>query len=88
MCGRVVCSACSPEKADIAQLMGAGTGKKVERICKNCKKPVIVVTGGGVISSVKGIYPWVDRLCGIHVGACVHVHICVLVEFSAVHVHI
>ena len=49
MCGRVVCSACSPEKADIAKLSGAGTSGKIERICKHCKKPVILVTGGGVM---------------------------------------
>lgn len=42
MCGRVVCSQCSPDKADIAQLSGLSPSGKLERICSQCKKPLIV----------------------------------------------
>ena len=41
MCGRVVCSHCSPDKADIAQLSGAPPSGKLERICSQCNKPSI-----------------------------------------------
>ncbi len=57
MCGRVVCSTCSPEKADITKLSGGTKGSgsgKLERVCKSCKKPVILVTGGGVMGMEKG----------------------------------
>lgn len=51
MCGRLVCSQCSPGKGDIAQLSGATPSGKLERICKQCNKPVIVKTGGGPMDS-------------------------------------
>ena len=54
MCGRVVCSNCSPEKADIAKLSGKQTGSgKMERVCNTCKKPVILVTGGRATGTEK-----------------------------------
>lgn len=47
MCGRIVCSQCSPHKADIAQLSGAVPSGKVERVCRQCNKPLVLVVGGG-----------------------------------------
>ena len=44
MCGRVVCSHCSPEKADISQLSGAQPSGKLERICNHCKKPLVIAS--------------------------------------------
>lgn len=44
MCGRVICSHCSPEKADISQLSGAQPSGKLERICKHCNKPLVIAS--------------------------------------------
>lgn len=36
MCGRVVCSSCSPHKADIARLNGSEGSGRLERVCSAC----------------------------------------------------
>ena len=41
MCGRVICSSCSPDKVDISELVGAEPSGKLERVCKQCNKPFV-----------------------------------------------
>lgn len=61
MCGRIVCSQCSPHKADIAQLSGAKPSGKTERVCRQCNKPLVLCVGEGndVLDNPKGQYKFI-----------------------------
>lgn len=51
MCGRVVCSSCSPHKGDIARLNGAEPTGKLERVCSACFK---LTSGPGQVNQTGG----------------------------------
>ena len=54
MCGRVVCSSCSPHKADISRLLRAEATGKLERVCLTCFKSTSPSSSTGEVNPTGG----------------------------------